>query len=63
VVVAEPVVAELVEASKHRNDHRERLTKMVASTGSATGSYQILKIDFRDITLILQKGGISTERK
>jgi len=27
LVVAEPVVAELVEASKHRNDHRKKLTK------------------------------------
>jgi len=41
------VVAELVEASKHRNDHRKGLTKPVASTSSATG----LKIDFRALVV------------
>jgi len=39
-VVVELVVAELVEASKHRNDHQKKPTKLVASTGSATGEYQ-----------------------
>jgi len=35
-VVAELAVAELVEASKHRNHHKKKLTKPMASTSSAT---------------------------
>jgi len=39
-VVAELAVAELVEASKHRNDRRKGLTKVVVSTGSTTEDYE-----------------------
>jgi len=55
LVVVELVVAELVEASKHRNDHRKKLTKpdgltstsSATTTGSAIRNCQYLKIDFR----------------
>ena len=43
-MVVELVVAELVEASKHRSNHKKKLTKTVASTSSATGDVNIGKL-------------------
>ena len=51
-MVVEPVLAELVEASKRpqkraNEDGGLTSTSSATTTGSATGSHQILKINFR----------------